>query len=188
MKTVLRWEECASRVRMKNSVAVVVLGVVLGAGILLAQSRGSGEKVMPALVANATWVQVRTMVGDQYGASTTPEDRRAIAEVEKRIRGWGRYKLAYKERDADIILVVRRGALASAKPGVIIGGGRDRPISPSIGVATEVGPSEDMIAVFDAHFGIDGAPLWRRLQKGGLLNELPLFKEFKREVEAAKKP
>ena len=42
-----------------------------------------------------------------------------------------------------------------------------------------MGPSEDMMAVYDAHFGIDGPPLWRKLQKGGLLNEMPLFKEFK---------
>jgi hypothetical protein len=45
-----------------------------------------------------------------------------------------------------------------------------------------------MLAVYDAHFGIDAAPLWRKIQRGGLLNEMPLFKEFKRAVEAAKKP
>jgi hypothetical protein len=174
---------------MRKVVVVMVLAVVLGAGISsLAQSKKSGDKEMPGLITNATWVQVRTMVGDQYSANTTPEDRRAITEVQERIQKWGHYKLAYRERDADIILVVRRGASASAKPGVIIGGGSDRPATPSIGVATEMGPSEDMIAVYDAHFGIDSSPLWRRLQKGGLLNEMPLFKEFRREVEAAKKP
>jgi hypothetical protein len=143
---------------------------------------------MPALIPNATWVLVRTMVGDQYSANTTPEDRRAIAEVQRRIQEWGHYKLAYKEQDADIIMVVRRGTSASIKPGVIIGGGTERGITPGIGVATETGPSEDMIAVYDAHSGIDSSPLWRRLQKGGLLNEMPLFKQFKSEVEAAKKP
>jgi hypothetical protein len=171
---------------MKSGV-VLVLDFAMIAG-MTSWAQSKAEKVMPELVANATWVQVRTMVGDQYAATATPEDRRAIAEVQKRIQNWGHYKLAYKEKDADIILVVRRGTSASIKPGVIIGGGTDRPASPTIGVATETGPSEDMIAVYDAHFGIDGAPLWRKLQKGGLLNEMPLFKEFKSEVEAAKKP
>jgi hypothetical protein len=175
---------------MRRIVAVVVLGVVLGAGMSsLAQSRGSGEKVMPALVTNARYMMVRTMAGEGYAQNITPEDRQAIAEVQRRIEEWGGYKLAYKQQDAEIILVVRRGAYASAKPGVIIGGGTGLPYpSAGIGVATETGPKEDMIAVYDAANGIDSAPLWRKVQKGGLSNELPLFKEFKKEVEAARKP
>jgi hypothetical protein len=100
---------------MKSSV-VLVLGFAMIAG-MTSWAQSKAEKVMPALVTNATWVQVRTMVGDQYAATATPEDRRAIAEVQKRIQNWGRYKLAYKEKDADIILVVRRGTSASIKPG-----------------------------------------------------------------------
>lgn len=173
---------------MRNFVAVMVLGAVVGAGMSsLAQSKKT-EKQIPALITNATWVLVRTMAGDQYTPSVTQEDRRAIAEVQQRIQEWGRYKLAYKERDADIIVVVRRGVAATLTPEVIIGAGSGQPTRPGVGMATEMGPNEDMFAVYDAHFGIDNAPLWRRLQKGGLLNEMPLFKDFKKEVEAANKP
>jgi hypothetical protein len=85
-----------------------------------------------------------------------PEDRAAIARVEDGIEKWGKLILVYNPQEADIILAVQSR------------------------------PSEDVLAVYDAHSGDWGSRpsqvyLWRVMARGGLQKgEVPLFSQFEK--------
>ena len=80
----------------------------------------------------------------------------AIGRVEDAIQKWGKLTVVYRAQDADIILMV------------------------------ESRPSEDVLAVYDAHSGDAGSGpsqtyLWRVMGRGGLQkSEIPLFSQFEK--------
>ena len=49
--------------------------------------------------------------------SMMPDDRQAVIDVQNAIKKWGRYALAYQAKDADLILLVRKGHVAESLPG-----------------------------------------------------------------------
>jgi hypothetical protein len=109
---------------------------------------------MPRTLSNARFVYVTAYDGDQFNPNLLPEDRAAIARVQDAIGKWGKLTVVYKPQDADIILAVQSR------------------------------PSEDVLAVYDAHRGDEGSRpsqnfLWRVMGRGGLeKSETPLFSEF----------
>ena len=101
---------------------------------------------MPRTLANARFVYVAAYDGDQFDPNLLPEDRAAIGRVEDAIEKWGKLTVVYRAQDADIILRV------------------------------ESRPSEDVLAVYDAHAGdANSRPsetyLWRVMGRGGLREE-----------------
>ena len=108
---------------------------------------------MPGVLANARYVYVTALDGDQYNPHLLPEDRTAITRVQEAIQKWGKLTLVYRLEDADIV------------------------------IAVESRPSEDVLAVYDADqypdtflwrvMGRGG------LQKG----ETPLISEFQHAFE-----
>jgi hypothetical protein len=62
---------------------------------------------MPKLIANGRFVYVRAYDGDQFSQNLLPEDRRAIATVQKELQQWGHYTVVYQPKEADVILVVQ---------------------------------------------------------------------------------
>ena len=78
---------------------------------------------MPRTLANARFVYVAAYDGDQFDPNLLPDDRAAIGRVEDAIQKWGKLTVVYRAQDADIILMV------------------------------ESRPSEDVLAVYDAHSG-----------------------------------
>jgi hypothetical protein len=111
---------------------------------------------MPRTLANARFVYVAAYDGDQFDPNLLPDDRAAIGRVEDAIQKWGKLTVVYRAQDADIILLV------------------------------ESRPSEDVLAVYDAHSGdADSRPsqtyLWRVMGRGGLQkSEIPLFSQFEK--------
>jgi len=121
-----------------------------------AAASGGNPPQMPRTLANARFVYVAAYDGDQFDPNLLPDDRAAISRVEDAIQKWGKLTLVYRAEDADIILMV------------------------------ESRPSEDVLAVYDAHSGdARSGPsqtyLWRVMGRGGLQkSEIPLFSQFEK--------
>lgn len=109
---------------------------------------------MPRTLSNARFVYVTAYDGDQFNPNLLPDDRAAIARIQDAIGKWGKLTVVYRAQDADIILAVQSR------------------------------PSEDVMAVYDAHSGDERSRpsqtfLWRVMGRGGLeKSETPLFSEF----------
>jgi predicted Zn-dependent protease len=69
---------------------------------------------------NARFVYIASYDGDQFNPNLFPQDREAIASVEKSIREWGKLMVVTRPSEADIIILVQSR------------------------------PSEDVLAVYDA--------------------------------------
>ncbi|MGD0791017.1 MAG: hypothetical protein ABR920_04530 [Terriglobales bacterium] len=111
---------------------------------------------MPRTLSNARFVYVTAYDGDQFDPQLLPEDRAAIGRVQDAIGKWGKLIVVYRRQDADIILAVQSR------------------------------PSEDVLAVYDAHSGDERSRpsqtyLWRVMGRGGLQkSEIPLFSQFEK--------
>jgi hypothetical protein len=112
------------------------------------------EQPFPGTLRNARFVYVAAYDGDQFDQRLLPEDRDAIANVQDAIQKWGKLTLVYEPGQADIILLVQSR------------------------------PTEDVLAVYDAHFA--GAQyLWRVMGRGGLQKgETPLLTKFEKGFES----
>lgn len=112
------------------------------------------EQPFPGTLRNARFVYVAAYDGDQFNPRLLPEDRDAIAAVQDAIQKWGKLTLVYEPGQADIILLVQSR------------------------------PSEDVLAVYDAHFS-SGQYLWRVMARDGLqAGETPLLTKFEKGFES----
>jgi len=154
------------------------------------------EAELPRFLTASQFVFVETIYGAVNDTTldprVTPEDRRAVFQVEDALRAWGRYRLTLKRSDADLVLVVRKGRLAAANVGVKVSRAPQTPGGPSQTAAgpefgAEVGPPYDLLYVYPKNPDNSlGGPSWKKMQDHGLdAPDLPLFKKFKDEVEAA---
>ena len=150
---------------------------------------GQGYNPLPKLVLHARYVLVTTYAGDDLTKyQVMPDDRQAVVDVQNAIQKWGRYALAYDAKNADLILLVRKGHVVESQPGLKIGGGSQT--KPSVGAVapTDIGDSRDMLALYDAADGIDSAPLWRDLMNDGLdPPQMRLVGELRSAVDKAAK-
>jgi hypothetical protein len=113
---------------------------------------------LPRTLTNARYVYVTSYDGDQFDPAILPEDRDAIVAVQDAIAKWGKFVIVYRPSDADIVLMVQ---------------GR---------------PTEDVLAVYDAHGCPRDQYLWRVMGRSGLQkNETPLVTEFQQAFEKARK-
>ena len=111
----------------------------------------------PGTLANARYVYVASYDGDQFNTHLRPEDRAAIGAVQDAIQNWGRLTIVYEPSQADIIILVTSW------------------------------PSEDLLAVYDAH-GPRGNFLWRVMGRNGLQSgETPLVTQFEEGFESVQK-
>jgi hypothetical protein len=108
---------------------------------------------MPKILANARFVYVTSYDGGQYNPNILPDDRAAISRVQDSIQKWGKLTLVYRPEDADIV------------------------------VAVQSRPTEDVMAVYDAH-STSQIYLWRVMGRGGLQKgETPLVTQFQKAFE-----
>jgi hypothetical protein len=111
----------------------------------------------PGTLANARYVYVASYDRDQFDTNLLPEDRSAISSVQNAIQAWGKLTLVYQPSDADIIILVTSR------------------------------PSEDLLAVYDAH-GSKGNYLWRVMGRDGLqTGETPLVTQFEKGFDSVQK-
>ena len=109
----------------------------------------------PGILANARYVYIASYDGDQFKPSLLPEDREAIGAVQDAIQKWGKLMIVYRPSEADIIILVTSR------------------------------PSEDLMAVYDAHQWPSGNFLWRVMGRDGLQSgETPLVTQFEKGFES----
>jgi hypothetical protein len=114
--------------------------------------------VFPGTLANARYVYVASYDGDQFNPNLLSEDRNAISAVQDAIQNWGKLTLVYQPSQADIIILVTSR------------------------------PSEDVMAVYDAHQGPNGNYLWRVMGRDGLASgETPLVTQFEKAFDSVQK-
>jgi len=136
--------------------ATVLLTLALAILSAAAAAKNSPQLQIPRTLSNARFVYVAAYDGDQFNPNLLPEDREAIARVQDGIEKWGKLIVVYRPEDADIILAVQSR------------------------------PSEDVLALYDAHVGDwrtrpSQAYLWRVMGRGGLeKSETPLFSQFEK--------
>ena len=166
----------------------------------LAQKKNKDQ--VPEAVLQARYVYVEAYDGPEWSLRLTSEDRKAIADVENAVRSWGRYELVLRRSEAEIVIQIRTGRVATAR----VGGGisvdqvpthvQFPPPTGTSGTTTqttthgdagaEVGPPDDLLFVYMADGGKLGARLWQRTQTDGLqAPDLKLFQKFKDDVNAS---
>jgi hypothetical protein len=141
---------------MKRFSFLALVLIMMTALSALAAPRPSTEKAptFPGTLANARYVYVASYDGDQFNTNLRPEDRAAIGAVQDAIQNWGKLALVYQPSQADIIILVTSW------------------------------PSEDLLAVYDAH-GPRGNYLWRVMGRDGLESgETPLVTQFEKGLES----
>ena len=112
----------------------------------------------PGTLANARYVYVASYDGDQFDPNLLPEDREAISAVQNAIQKWGKLTVVYRPAEADITILVTSR------------------------------PSEDLMAIYDAHQGPSGNYLWRVMGRDGLqAGETPLVTQFEKGFEDVQK-
>ncbi len=112
----------------------------------------------PGILANARYVYVAAYDGDQFNPNLPSEDRNAIGAVQEAIHNWGKLTLVYRPSEADIVILVTSR------------------------------PSEDVLAVYDAHQWASGNFLWRVMGRDGLQSgETPLVTQFEKGFESVQR-
>jgi len=140
---------------MKRFSPVAISLIVVAAISATAAPNPSAAKVpaFPGILANARYVYVASYDGDQFDPNLLPEDRIAINTVQNAIQNWGKLLIVYKPTQADITILVTSR------------------------------PSEDLLAVYDAHE--HGNYLWRVMGRDGLQpSETPLITQFEKGFES----
>jgi hypothetical protein len=167
--------------------STLLMSLLLSSAVLAC---AQGYDPLPKLVVHARYVLVTTNAGyDLTSPNMFPDDRQAVIDVQNAIKKWGRYALAYQPKDADLILLVRKGHVAETQPQLRIGGGSTVPWTVGAAAPTDFGSARDMLALYDAKDGgIDSAPLWRDLLMNGLdTPQMPLVGELRSAVDKAAK-
>jgi hypothetical protein len=138
-------------------VAVVLLATTVAMGAPKAKvNSAQNVPAFPGTLANARYVYVTSYDGDQFNPNLLSEDREAIGTVEDAMQKWGKFILVYAPHQADIVLMVTSR------------------------------PSEDVLAVYDAHGWPQNQYLWRMMGRGGLQpSEAPLVTNLEKAFEQA---
>jgi hypothetical protein len=183
---------------MKSITQVITTaGVLIGAAAVLAIPAAAQKKNKDEVsesITNARYVYVEAYDGPEWNPRLTGEDRKAIADVERAVRSWGRYQLVLGRSEAEVVLQVRKGRIADARVGGGVSVGQvpthvEFPPTTTTQTTThgdagaEVGPPDDLLFVYQATGGELNARLWQRTQKDGLdAPDLKLFQRFKDDV------
>jgi len=148
---------------MKNNIRFsAILVVLLAATFALAAPKSSKSNAaqsvpaFPGTLVNARYVYVTSYDGDQFNPNLLPDDRAAIGVVQDEMQKWGKFILVYDPHQADIVLMVTSR------------------------------PSEDVLAVYDAHGWPQNQYLWRMMGRSGLQSgEAPLVTNLEKAFEQA---
>jgi hypothetical protein len=144
--------------KMKTVLGVTLVMMLLAASATAGPAADKSIPPFPGTLINARYVYVTSYDGDQFNAGVLPQDRHAIAAVQDAIEKWGKWTVVYKPEEADVVLMVMSR------------------------------PSEDVLAVYDAHGWPKNEYLWRAMGREGLQkNETPLFTQLRKAFEKVAK-
>jgi hypothetical protein len=138
--------------------AFVLLATTVSLAAPKAPKVSSSQNVpaFPGTLTNARFVYVTSYDGDLFDPNLFPEDRQAISAVQDAMQKWGKFILVYDPHQADIVLMVMSR------------------------------PSEDTLAVYDAHGWPRNDYLWRMMGRSGLQpSETPLVTSLEKAFDQA---
>jgi hypothetical protein len=147
--------------QLQFSIAVIGAAVLLLASFAWAAPKASkatpqNVPAFPGTLVNARYVYVTSYDGDEFNINLLSEDRQAIVTVQDAMQKWGKFTLVYEPGQADIVLMVMSR------------------------------PSEDVLAVYDAHGWPRNEYLWRMMGHGGLQQgEAPLVTNLEKAFDLA---
>ena len=155
----------------------------------------AGGKTVHELIAKARSVAVGYDLGDRFlpetadsaDANVLPEERRAVQAIADDIKRWGKYVIATRLGDADLLIAVRVGQRVPLGGDLADGaGGLGGTFDSAGGVRrgssynTSRSSRQDVLTVY--HPG--RVPLWSARKRDGLSGEPPkLYQEFRADVE-----
>jgi hypothetical protein len=146
-----------SKISASAALAVALLATTFA--LAAPKPKASAPQNVPAFpgtLVNARYVYVTSYDGDQFNPDLLPEDRQAIATVQDAMQKWGKFIVVYEPREADIVLMVTSR------------------------------PSEDILAVYDAHGWPENQYLWRMMGRSGLQpSESPLVTNLEKAFDRA---
>ncbi|HET6177893.1 MAG TPA: hypothetical protein VFE61_13225 [Candidatus Sulfotelmatobacter sp.] len=149
---------------MKASTRVIVTSLLALTAVIAAAAPSPKRPAQaippfPGTLANGRYVYVASYDGDEFDPNLLPDDRQAIIAVQDAVQKWGKFALVYKPQEADIVLMVTSR------------------------------PSEDILAMYDAHgWPKNSQYLWRMTGRNGLqTGETPLVTNLQKAFEQADK-
>jgi hypothetical protein len=150
-------------IRQNKSISLFFLAVIFAATMLATTLAAAASKAktptvppFPGTLVNARYVYVTSYDGDQFDPDLLPDDRAAIGAVQDAMQKWGKFTVVYEPRQADIVLMVTSR------------------------------PSEDILAVYDAHGWPQNQYLWRMMGRSGLqTSETPLVTDLQKAFQEA---
>jgi hypothetical protein len=177
---------------MRTAFRILLPAAVLAAPLGLLAPAAAGP---PAQLAQARYVALGYDLGDGFVSETDvradvlPEERAALQAIRAGIEQWDKYQVVVRPGQAELLIAVRKGRLATVGGGISAGGpssgrgGGPIGIGPMGGV--QVSSPDDMIEVFDA---AGGSLVWRGMRPNGLSGAgPPLWDAFRAEVAKAEK-
>ena len=138
-------------------IAAILIAMTAISAFAAPKPSSANVPAFPGTLSNARYVYVAAYDGDQFDTNLLPEDRKAISSVQNAIQKWGKLTLVYQPSQADIIILVTSR------------------------------PSEDVMAIYDAHVR-SGNYLWRVMGRDGLASgETPLVTQFEKGFDSVQK-
>ena len=179
---------------------------------IIATAKDKKKILLPTDVLEARTVLVVVDPGAGIALDAPNANREALENVENALTHWGRFRLVRSEYNADLVILVRKGNGKIAEP--TIGGvpidnrpvivepttdasvghppmpGETQPRNPDPRPQMEVGPSEDMFAVYRGkrENATDSPAVWRFMGKDGLRSPgVPAVDAFRKLIVEAEK-
>jgi hypothetical protein len=128
---------------------VVVLLVVNG----YAQNAATSDEPILQRIAVARFVYVTTYDGPTYLPQVLPEDRQAVADVERALKRWGHYTVVISPDHADLIITIQKRA------------------------------NEDVMAIYDARTPAASPLWWASQKGGLEGEQMPFVMKLREQVE-----
>ena len=178
-----------NQLAMRSNLRKSSSGTLLVALLVLAASVSAKDSTLPKLVVHATFIQVTTQNGSDFASPRVlPEDKEAAIDVWNALQKWGKYQVVNGTTQVpELVLLVRKGHRAEVTPSIGVHAGSDTKAGVTPNTQADFGSNQDMLALYEGA-NIDNAPLWRRLESGGLdAPQMDLVKQLKAAVEAAAK-
>jgi hypothetical protein len=159
-KAIMKITATKNAITPNKAVSLFLFAAVLLAATTFAvaapKSKTPAIPAFPGTLVNARYVYVTSYDGDQFDPNLLSSDRDAIGAVQDAIQKWGKFTLVYQYHQADIVLMVMSR------------------------------PSEDVLAVYDAHGWPGNQYQWRMMGRSGLQpSETPLFTDLQKAFDQA---
>ncbi len=142
---------------MKRALLIVLLAFVVVWLVIAGYAQNAATSNEPILqrVAVARFVYVTSYDGPPYLPQVLPEDRQAVADVERAIKRWGHYTVVISPDHADLIITVQKRA------------------------------NEDVMAIYDARTPAATPLWWASQKGGLDGDQMPFIQILREQVEKA---